>query len=875
MKVPSLTSPRTNPASQSAAYVRGSASSAGAQALQRGLGNLGDAFSKLDATLKQRAEQTDRFDSLRSLSEMQTTAAEQLTELKRNYAPNGKGFVEAANKVFTDLETGYLENVQPDLQDEFKYRSQTIRQSVLGDALKFQYESGDAWFKQGVADELDKARVILDQSPDQLEAQQSHIVEIINNTDLPEAEKIELTRQASISLAAVTYKAEIRRDPSLRGAVGVGDPASVVDKIIGVESGGKANAKNPSSSASGLGQFTDGTWLATLDRHRPDLAGLSKAEKLALKTDPVLGRQMTEAHVQDNANELSAAGFIPSEGNVYLSHFAGIGGAKRILRASDDEPIIRVLGPSAVEANPFLKGKTVGWIKSWAAEKMGGAKLVTDPRFAILPYEDRVALAADGEREANALAVQQAAQAKAAREAAQNALYLGLLDGQKGQMDIDNARATGVLDDYNSTSKALNILKERNAEIMLANGGYEKLASGSSWDPTSTDDKKMLNAIVKQGNGLARINSGDQEYVTQGLVPLVNQVGDIPTDVSGALMGMVRGGDNNRMLYALDALAQLRDANPIAFNQRVTEDVARQVDLWDARKDITPKEELTSMLRGGTTQAERQMREVLRAEAKDLLGRSSSGVSKLREKADEVIGSFGGWTWSPEIAPLPRQAFERELQTLFIDEYSKTGDENLATENAKKAMERTWGVTQIGNEKKLMKYPPEKVGYRAINDSYDWITKEVNTLAELKPEESFELLSDDQTRQEFQTFQQKADAQPPSYRVIIKDENGVYRERLDEGGQPIRMWFQPDEESLALEAQAYDLREERFLLEETINNYNVLLQGAVNGGVEVPEEDTRAAREAYDRLRALDKKEETPDPFGQQIRDNMTSGGLM
>jgi soluble lytic murein transglycosylase-like protein len=71
----------------------------------------------------------------------------------------------------------------------------------------------------------------------------------------------------------------------------------LIDSIIGAESGGNPNATNPTSSASGLGQFIDSTWLNTIKTARPDLAeGKSDAELLALKTNPELSRQMTEAY---------------------------------------------------------------------------------------------------------------------------------------------------------------------------------------------------------------------------------------------------------------------------------------------------------------------------------------------------------------------------------------------------------------------------------------------------------------------------------------------------------------------------------------------------------------------------------------------------
>ena len=43
---------------------------------------------------------------------------------------------------------------------------------------------------------------------------------------------------------------------------------AVVERIIGVESHGDPNAKNKRSSATGLGQFLDETWLDMIRVHR-------------------------------------------------------------------------------------------------------------------------------------------------------------------------------------------------------------------------------------------------------------------------------------------------------------------------------------------------------------------------------------------------------------------------------------------------------------------------------------------------------------------------------------------------------------------------------------------------------------------------------
>ena len=156
---------------------------------------------------------------------------------------------------------------------------------------------------------------------------------------------------------------------------------ALVDSIIGAESGGNADARNPNSSAGGLGQFIDATWLAMLAKHRPDIQG-SRDELLALKNDPTLSRAMTEAYAADNGKILTGAGFEASPGNTYLAHFAGPQGAVKVLSADPNAPVSAILGEAAVKANPFLQGMTAADLQAWAARKMGGASQPTQPQNA-------------------------------------------------------------------------------------------------------------------------------------------------------------------------------------------------------------------------------------------------------------------------------------------------------------------------------------------------------------------------------------------------------------------------------------------------------------------------------------------------------------
>lgn len=162
---------------------------------------------------------------------------------------------------------------------------------------------------------------------------------------------------------------------------------ALVDRIIGVESGGNPYARNPRSSAAGPGQFIDSTWLSMIQKYRPDLAGMDRATLLSMKSDPALSREMTQAYADENASGLKAAGFDANPGNTYLAHFAGLGGAKTVLGADPSTPVAGLLDASAVAANPFLKNMTAGDLVNWAAGKVGSS----DGAAAPLPAPVNVA----------------------------------------------------------------------------------------------------------------------------------------------------------------------------------------------------------------------------------------------------------------------------------------------------------------------------------------------------------------------------------------------------------------------------------------------------------------------------------------------------
>jgi hypothetical protein len=143
-----------------------------------------------------------------------------------------------------------------------------------------------------------------------------------------------------------------------------------LEKIKASESGGKRYAKNPYGSASGYFQFIKGTW-----------EGLGYDWKD--RFDPNLQYEAAKKFTTSNANYLRKnLGVEPTHADLYGAHFLGAVGYKNLYKTADDRPISDVMSPSEIASNPFVKGKTVGFVKEWLRKKTN-AKSSSTPKQGV------------------------------------------------------------------------------------------------------------------------------------------------------------------------------------------------------------------------------------------------------------------------------------------------------------------------------------------------------------------------------------------------------------------------------------------------------------------------------------------------------------
>lgn len=148
------------------------------------------------------------------------------------------------------------------------------------------------------------------------------------------------------------------------GVIELKEKPAFIDKLLArlmqAESGGRRFAKNPRSSALGPFQFINSTFLDVVRRNFPgEVAELSAAEILYLRTDPDFALRAAKAFANENAAFLQDRGLDATMVSLHLAHFAGPTGAVRVLQAEPDALVSGLMSQAAMNANPFMSGMTV------------------------------------------------------------------------------------------------------------------------------------------------------------------------------------------------------------------------------------------------------------------------------------------------------------------------------------------------------------------------------------------------------------------------------------------------------------------------------------------------------------------------------------
>src|SRR6059058_421636 len=167
-----------------------------------------------------------------------------------------------------------------------------------------------------------------------------------------------------------------------------------------MESNFNPKAAATTSSAHGLYQFIDQTWLGTVKEAGTQLGygnysdaitrtasgtysvddPAMKRSIMKLRDDPEAASSMAAALTQSNSFKLTGLlGRRPSDSELYMAHFMGVGGAAKLIANAEDNPqaVGARLFPNAASAN-----RSIFYAKDGRARSVSEVYSVLDARYA-------------------------------------------------------------------------------------------------------------------------------------------------------------------------------------------------------------------------------------------------------------------------------------------------------------------------------------------------------------------------------------------------------------------------------------------------------------------------------------------------------------
>jgi hypothetical protein len=197
-----------------------------------------------------------------------------------------------------------------------------------------------------------------------------------------------VTAQSTATLTAANYGIQPQVVACIQNAsASTGMDFSYLMAQAARESSFDPNAKATTSSAHGLYQFVEQTWLSVFKDHGAEYGYGDMASKittdsdghmvvkdaslkkqiLALRKDPQLSAEMAAEHASDNQAKMEKKLGRPVTGtDLYMAHFLGVQGAMKFLRnmKSDPNASAAELFPAAADSNSNVFYKEDGSAKS-------------------------------------------------------------------------------------------------------------------------------------------------------------------------------------------------------------------------------------------------------------------------------------------------------------------------------------------------------------------------------------------------------------------------------------------------------------------------------------------------------------------------------
>lgn len=581
---------------------------------------------------------------------------------------------------------------------------------------------------------------------------------------------------------------------------------SYESKVVRVESAGRANAKNPNSTATGHHQFTKGTWLENVKSLRKSggaewAAGLSEQEILAMREDAGASSEVFQHFRAKNAAVLTEAGLPVNEATEYMAHFFGAGGAVQVLSADPSAMLSDILPAKVIEANPFLANMTAMDAKNWATRKMTmKASDIAAQQVQIDQIEDTEMRALASTALKDAFDIRKRLEDAAAVE------YRERVTAKDDTLTEQEIRQDHSISDAAQDALVSELRNQRKDQIEVQQTIHQLSDPGTQWNPF---DSKQRNSVDKAYNSLL----GDEEPLSPSGQTSAGEIavrtGFLPRRMFDAIRGAATSGDPQHFAGAMEFLNQVIQRQPGA------------VDMYDGKGAVNnalSDYSFYSKFMGAADAAQRVIDNnspEMVAKRKNLSDAAKTAAKDLKPK--DVTGFLSDKGIDAELGNEAQQAeLMTEYDRLFRDAYVDTGDPGLAKNRALDELSRVYGPNMVSGSSRLMKYPPQNF-YPSSSSNPEYLSQQLETAVsefafgdEAKDTWAYSRLTDAITGRKWvdsdriilmsdQTTREEVSArQAPSYTVMYRDDDDEIH------AVPGRFYFDPPSGDTEANRAAYE-----------------------------------------------------------------------
>lgn len=755
----------------------GSAIGAGLQEIGQAGREVGGAIADFQLAKAREAEQAAEFDRQTQLISFGSAETERLTEASRDLSGPALDFTKDYMAGFDQRSAEFLAKVPERYKPQWQAKLAALRTGVAGDALRTELGQRDAWSKDTLGTGLETLLNGAAQSPDKLAEWRTQGETLINSSLLSAQDKAEaLTKwRANVTIAAAT--GDIQRDPegaivrlggidhttALEAAGKIGGGANAPTTVPGqtaafvnpmrgspeqtLEPGGMFGAsrdggarrhagvdiRRPEGTAirsgAGGGRVTvsrseKGGNIVTIDHGGGLVTAYMHLSRVDVKTgdivtgDTVLGGvgatgDATGPHLH---YEVRINGR-----NVDPTNLAGKPTPARPAAAPAPAAAAPAAKPAAAPAAPPLPADATFEQQFDAAfapksDIAGDAAPPIDPRYKDLPFSVRMQLIGGAQSEIDRRQQVEFAASEAAHDEWLNKFMTDLLDGKAGRSDIEAARSSGHLTDYNEIAGAMNVVEAREKDAQQKAAYAALIAStGGPLNPFDDNARKAVDAAaIEQGKALGA--DGKPIGVAQAAFNIWQKTGVLAKPGAVALRGGLVSTDPGQVAAAASIASNMIRRNPNAFaGVEGGNEIERAAALYTHYVDdlgIDAPEAARRVAASNAPEAKRQV-DVQKPQIDALRGK----LRKL-DVGNMLSNAFGGWfSIDPEFTSQEQiNAASQDYADLVIEHYEKYGDEGAAQAYAMSQMKKLYGV--VGG--RLMKYPPTR-SYPPVRGSYDYI----------------------------------------------------------------------------------------------------------------------------------------------------------